>query len=105
MIFISYSWHDSHVARLMERCLSEVGRAVWIDYRFLDLTRPLEPQIRNAVGAASQLLVIDSHHARKSPGVQFELSLGLRTQVGLVGLRTHGQDRGGPANWTLHPTA
>ena len=105
MIFISYSWRDSHLARLMERRLSEAGKRVWIDYRFLDLSHPLESQIRSAVEAASQLLIIDSSHARASSWVQFELSWALHTGVPLVGLHVRQQELNGRPNWTFHPTA
>lgn len=84
MIFISYSWVDSPVVRSLYKELRAFDQKVWIDYRDLNLTRAIEPQIRRALSSASYVLLIDSTHARRSHWVQFELACAAKANVPLL---------------------
>jgi hypothetical protein len=74
MIFISYSWADSKLVRLIHEDLRAAGQAVWIDYQNLDLTQALEPQIQGALNSASCVLLIESRSANRSHWVQREIA-------------------------------
>jgi hypothetical protein len=73
VIFISYSWTDSRVARALNECLANAGVTTWIDFLKLDIAAPLEPQIRRAVTAASRMLLVESSDSRSSGWVKREL--------------------------------
>jgi hypothetical protein len=75
VIFISYSWADAPLARSVANLLIEQGHQVWIDYQNLNLTKPLAPQLAQAIWTADLFLFIDSSYARSSRWVQFELFL------------------------------
>lgn len=75
MIFISYSWSDSTFARHLATLLKVCGHQVWVDYKYLNLAQPLEPQLVQAIWMANTFLLIDSPNARNSKWVQFELTL------------------------------
>lgn len=74
MIFISYSWADSLIVHALKRHLACFGCNAWIDFENLDLEKPLEAQVWEALHGASQVLFIDSLHSRGSTWVTRELA-------------------------------
>jgi len=86
MIFISYSWSDSSVVRSVHQNLRGSGHNVWIDFDSLDLSQPLEDQLRRAVYSASHFILIDSRRARSSRWVQREVEWAAHAGVPMVGL-------------------
>ncbi|NEQ46529.1 MAG: TIR domain-containing protein [Leptolyngbya sp. SIOISBB] len=60
LVFISYSWLDSISARSIAFSLEKHGYKIWIDYRNLDLSKPLKPQLNSAIKASDALLLVSS---------------------------------------------
>jgi len=78
MIFISYSRKDFIFAQLLANWLSNEGYKVWIDYKQLDLSTPLEPQLVQAIWMSDIFILIDSPNARESKWVNLEYFLACR---------------------------
>lgn len=75
MIFVSYSRIDFVFAQSLVNHLSTEGHKVWVDYKQLDLSTPLEPQLAQAIWSSDIFILIDSANARGSKWVSLEYFL------------------------------
>ena len=55
MIFISYCWHDADLVRPYAQTLESLGHELWIDYKRLELSFEIEPQLASAIRQAQQV--------------------------------------------------
>lgn len=78
MIFISYSWRDTRLARDIAYRLTQKNVPVWIDYCYLNLSLGIEKQIVSAIEHSACILFLATQFSVQSEWVHFELSYAMK---------------------------
>ncbi len=74
MLFLSYSRRNTSFISVLLPFLRLSHAAVWVDFEYLDLSLPLEPQIRAALCDSSDVLLVRSPAVDASHWIRFEMA-------------------------------
>ena len=75
MIFLSYSWRYYKLAHKLEKSLIAQGLVVWMDYREINSTSEILPQLDNAIQNCTSFVSLNVIGEVESQWMQIEADL------------------------------
>src|SRR5277367_5837473 len=97
MIFLSYSWNDSAVARTLDLWLRRRGFDVWIDFRNLDCSSEITSQLDAAINDCSMFVVLGTSQSKCSQWMRTEFLMACKHAKPIFQIAVRPNKRWAPA--------